>query len=132
EQMAQHREPSKCAVCHVRMDALGLALERFDAIGRYRERDGAGVIDASGELPDGRALRGLDDLKAVLVADPTFVRTVAHKLFVYAVGRDLRPVDRLRVDLAVRQLLQGERVTLRDLILLVVRDPAFAARATAG
>ncbi|HIE70140.1 MAG TPA: DUF1588 domain-containing protein, partial [Planctomycetes bacterium] len=59
KQMAQHRGRSKCAVCHVRMDALGLAMERFDAIGRYRERDSAGVIDASGELPDGRKIDGL-------------------------------------------------------------------------
>jgi hypothetical protein len=128
ERMAQHRERSKCAVCHVRMDTLGLALERFDAIGRYRERDAAGVIDASGDLPDGRRLDGLVDLKRALAADPTFVRTVAHKLFVYAVGRDLRPVDRLRIDHAVHQLQQRDTVTLRDLILLVATDPAFLTR----
>ena len=130
QQMAQHRERSACAVCHVRMDALGLAMERFDGIGRFRDRDAAGAIDASGELPDGRKLDGLASLKRVLAADPAFVRTVLHKLFVYAIGRDLRPVDRLRVDLAVRQLLAAGPVTLRDLILAVVRDPAFAQRAT--
>ncbi len=127
EQMAQHRERSKCAICHVRMDTLGLALERFDAIGRYRAQDAAGAIDASGELPDGRVLEGAADLKRALAADPTYVRTVAHKLFVYAVGRDLRPVDRLRIDHAVQQL-GADTVTMRDLILLVVRDPAFAGR----
>ena len=81
-------------------------------------------------MPDGRKLDGLASLKRVLAADPAFVRTVLHKLFVYAIGRDLRPVDRLRVDLAVRQLLAAGPVTLRDLILAVVRDPAFAQRAT--
>jgi len=125
EQMAQHRARSKCAVCHVRMDALGLSMERFDVIGRYRATDGAGEIDASGELPDGRKLDGVDDLKRMIAADPTFVRTVAHKLFVYAIGRDLRPVDRLRVDLAVEGLLSSGEVTLHDLIMLIVRDPAF-------
>ena len=101
--------------------------ERFDAIGRYRAQDAAGAIDASGELPDGRVLEGVADLKRALAADPTYVRTVAHKLFVYAVGRDLRPVDRLRIDHAVQQL-GADTVTMRDLILLVVRDPAFAGR----
>ena len=125
EQMAQHRERSKCAVCHVRMDALGLSLERFDAVGRYRVTDKSGPIDASSALPDGRALGGLADLKLAIAADPAFVRTVAHKLFVYAVGRDLRPVDRLRIDHAVAELTSAEKVTLRDLIHLVVRDPAF-------
>ncbi|MGK0204243.1 MAG: hypothetical protein ACI9S9_003324 [Planctomycetota bacterium] len=131
QQMAQHRESSKCAVCHVRMDALGLAMERFDAIGRFREQDGAGVIDASGQLPDGRKLDGLASLKLVLGQDPTFVRTMAHKLFVYAIGRDLRPVDRLRIDLEVRRLLAKGKVTVRDLILVVVRDPAFGQRISA-
>ena len=74
--MAKHREAPKCAVCHVRMDVLGLAMERFDAIGRFRKQDGAGVIDASGELPDGRKLDGLVSLKKVLAQDPAFVRTV--------------------------------------------------------
>ncbi len=128
KQMAQHRGRSKCAVCHVRMDALGLAMERFDAIGRYRERDSAGVIDASGELPDGRKIDGLVGLKKVLVGDPSFVRTMAHKLFVYAVGREMRPVDRLRIDLQVRRLVRRGKVTVRDLILVIVRDPAFGQR----
>ena len=132
QQMAKHREHSKCAVCHVRMDALGLAMERFDAIGRFREQDAAGLIDASGELPDGRKLDGLASLKKVLAPDPAFVRTMAHKLFVYAIGRDLRPVDRLRVDLEVRRLLAQSKVTLRDLILVIVRDPAFGQRVSAG
>ena len=100
-------------------------------IGRYREEDSAGVIDVSGELPDGRKLDGLASLKSVLAADPAFVRTMAHKLFVYAVGREMRPVDRLRIDLCVRQLLQRGEVTVRDLILIIVRDPAFTHRISA-
>lgn len=127
EQMEQHRSRSKCAVCHVRMDALGLSMQRFDAIGRFRASDAAGAIDASGELPDGRRLEGLPDLKQVLAQDPAFVRTVAKKLFVYANGRDLRPVDHLRIDHAVAELrARGDRpVTLKDLILTIVLDPAF-------
>ena len=68
-------------------------------------------------------------LKKLLANDPTFVRTVAHKLFVYAIGRDLRPVDRLRIDLEIRRLLEGDQITIRDLIMIIVRDPAFAQRA---
>ena len=129
QQMAQHRDSSKCAVCHVRMDALGLAMERFDAVGQFRREDRAGVIDASGELPDGRQLDGLVSLKKLLAGDPAFVRTFAHKLFVYAIGRDLRPVDRLRIDLEVRRLLELDQITIRDLIMTIVRDPAFGQRA---
>ncbi|MBX3464639.1 MAG: DUF1592 domain-containing protein [Planctomycetes bacterium] len=128
EQLAQHRERSQCAVCHVRMDALGFALERYDAIGRFRVEDAGGAIDCSGDLPDGRTVEGLGGLKQVLRADPAFVRTLATKLFVYAVGRDARPVDRLRLRVGVDELLRQGAVTLRALVLLVVQDPAFTHR----
>ncbi|MEO6594403.1 MAG: DUF1588 domain-containing protein, partial [Planctomycetota bacterium] len=128
EQLAQHRERKACAVCHVRMDVLGFALERFDAIGRYRDADAGGPIDSSGALPDGAKIDGLGDLRRVLAADPAFVRALTRKLFVYAVGRDLRPVDRLRLDQQVEQLSARGKVTLRDLVLLVVQDVAFTRR----
>lgn len=125
EQLAQHRERSACAVCHVRMDALGFALEHYDAIGRHRERDAGGAIDSRGALPDGTVLQGLPQLAALVAADPAFVRTVAHKLFVYGNGRDLRPIDRLRLDRAVAAAAAAGPVTLPDLIRVVVLDDAF-------
>ena len=103
--------------------------KRFDAIGRYRDRDTTGEIDCSGELPDGRRLAGLADLKRVIRSDPAFVRAVAHKLFVYGIGREPRPVDLLKLDYEVGRLLEGGKVTLTDLILKIVDSDAFRLRA---
>jgi hypothetical protein len=128
QQLTQHRQRSACAVCHVRMDALGFALERYDAIGRHRAADAAGPIDCKGELPDGTVVDGIAALQQVLARDPAFVRTLTHKLFLYAIGRELRPVDRLRLDHRVGELLRGGPVTLRDLIGVVVADLAFTSR----
>jgi hypothetical protein len=128
EQLAQHRERTECAVCHVRMDALGFALERFDAIGRYRTEDAGGPIDCRGELPGGRRIDGLADLKAVLKGDPAFVRLAAKKLFVYALGRDPRPVDRLKLDYAVNALIARGKVTIADLVVTIVQSEAFLLR----
>ncbi len=128
-QLTQHRERAACAVCHVRMDALGFALERYDAIGRHRATDAAGPIDCKGELPDGTEVDGLAALKRVLAQDPAFVRTLAHKLFLYAIGRELRPVDRLRLDHRVDALLRSGPVTLRDLVVAIVTDITFTQRA---
>ncbi len=128
EQLAQHRAKASCAACHVRMDTLGFALERYDAIGRHRLRDAGGAIDASGQLPDGRRIDGLGELRSVLRDDPAFVRTLAHKLFVYGVGREARPIDRLRLDLAVEDRLRRGPVTLRDLVLLIVTGEWFTHR----
>ena len=59
ERMAQHRANPACAGCHSMMDPIGLALENFDAVGRWRTRSEAGTpIDASGALPDGTTFDG--------------------------------------------------------------------------
>jgi hypothetical protein len=82
ERMAQHRSNPSCAACHRLMDPPGLALEQFDAVGRWRERDDAfQPIDASGVLPDGTAFEGAAGLRRVLLArSDLFVTTLAEKL----------------------------------------------------
>ena len=68
------------------MDPLGFALENFDGIGQWREKDRVAEtrIDASGELPDGTPVDGPDDLRKALLARPDqFVQTLTEKLMTY-------------------------------------------------
>ena len=58
--LAGHRSNPACASCHRIMDPIGLALEHFDLVGTWRERDGRTPIDASGQLVDGTAIDGVD------------------------------------------------------------------------
>ncbi len=85
----QHRRDPACASCHQKLDPLGFGLENYDAVGAWRERDGAFPIDASGTLPDGRTFGSPREMRAIVKADPGFVRCFAEKLFVYAIGRGL-------------------------------------------
>ena len=55
EQMEMHRANPDCGSCHIRMDALGFALEGFDAVGRAKTGTD---IDDLAELPDGTVFRG--------------------------------------------------------------------------
>src|SRR5262245_39806467 len=91
ERMAQHRSNPACASCHRLMDPLGLAMEHFDAIGRWRDYDdGRTPIDASGNLPDGKAFEGTVGLRnALLSRSEMFVTTLTEKLLTYALGRGL-------------------------------------------
>ncbi len=89
----RHRRDPKCASCHQRLDPLGFGLENYDAVGAWREKDGAFPVDASGTLPDGRSFGRPSELRAVLRADPGFRRGFAEKLFVYALGRGLVDAD---------------------------------------
>ncbi len=100
EQMEQHRSNPACAACHNMMDPLGFALENFDPVGQYRQRDGATLIDASGKLPDGTAFDGVEGLRNVLSTQRSeqFVRCVIEKMMTYAIGRGIEYYDKCAVD----------------------------------
>jgi len=92
DRLEVHRTRNECMNCHIRIDPLGFALENFDSLGRWREAyvDG-NPIDASGTLADGRAIEGVDGLKAYLQEmDPLFRRTLATNLVGYFLGRSKR------------------------------------------
>jgi hypothetical protein len=106
EMIARHRSNPTCASCHAVMDPLGLALENFDATGRWRDRDryAGAAIDASGELPDGTPINGPDDLRKALLGRPEqFAQTFTEGLLTYAIGRKLEHYDMP----AVRRIVRG-------------------------
>ncbi len=76
------------------MDPLGFSLENFDATGRWRVKEVAGVVDASGQLADGTPVDGPVALrKAILKHPEQFVRTMTEKMLTYALGRGLEYYD---------------------------------------
>jgi len=126
QQMEQHRKQAICASCHQRMDALGLAMENYDAIGRWRDKDHGRRIDASGELPGGRRVDGATELRHILASGKDFRRCLLKKLFLYALGRKIRGSDQVILDAAARKL-PGE-ATLTDMIQTIVAMDAFRHR----
>lgn len=95
EQFEKHRANAMCASCHVRLDPLGFSLENYDAIGKFRTKDGDAEIDASGSLPNGAKMNGPGDLKKVLLESrDQFVEALGEKLLTYALGRGLEYYDR--------------------------------------
>ncbi len=129
ERMEQHRANPVCASCHRLMDPLGLALENFDAIGRWRGHMPGGIaIDASGALPDGTPFDGPADLRKLLVRNPEqFVTVVTEKLLTYALGRGVEYYDAP----AVREITRaaaGHDYGLASLIVGVVRSTPFQMR----
>ena len=133
EAMERHRANPTCAACHRLMDPLGLALENFDAVGRWRETDATGEpLDVSGELPDGTRFRGVAELKQALLANPEpFLRTLTEKLLTYALGRGLEYTDAPAVRRIVRDAASsGHRFSA--LVLGIVKSVPFRQRRSAG
>lgn len=94
QRLAAHRENPACAQCHDVMDPLGFAFENFDAVGRWREREGDHPVDATGSLPDGTPFDGIGEFESGLLARPElFVRALVEKLVTYALGRGIEPTD---------------------------------------
>jgi hypothetical protein len=128
EAMIQHRADPACSGCHARMDPIGFAMENFDALGRWRDRDTAGPIDASGVLPDGFRIEGIPGLKKALLAQPEqFVRTIAEKLVMYAIGRNVQYYDAPAVRAIVRQAAAANN-TFESLVWGVVTSVPFQMR----
>ena len=129
ERMEQHRANPSCAVCHAQMDPLGLALENFDAVGRWRTVSEANrPIDASGALPDGSRFDGPQGLRNALASrSEDFIATFTEKLLTYALGRGVELSDAP----VVRQITRdaaGSDYRFSSLIMGIVQSRPFRMR----
>ena len=132
EQLELHRRDPACAVCHIKMDALGFGLENYDAVGRWRDRDGRLPIDSTGKLPDGTTFRGSDELAEYLVTQDTqFGRALTRKMLTYALGRGLEYYDRCAVDKIMLELPKKD-YRFSILVTEIVKSEPFRMRRGEG
>ena len=140
-----HRESASCNICHKKMDPLGIALENFDVIGRWRDHytdvsnytatsktNGSHTerfpLETRTVHMDGRAFEGPEGLKTVLMEDKgRFFRAFVENLLSYAMARQLSLLDRENLD----QLYERSADTdfrLRDILLAIVSSDYFTRR----
>jgi len=132
KQLEIHRQNAVCASCHKVMDQLGFGLENFDAVGRWREKDGPFAVDSSGELPGGARFQGPLELARVLdKRRGEFVRCLTEKLLTFALGRELRVQDRCAVDKIVEQV-ESREYRFSALVQAIVASDPFQKRRQEG
>ena len=129
DRMVQHRQNPQCASCHAIMDPIGLSLENFDGVGKWRVLGESGVaIDATGALPDGVAFSGPDGLRrALLGKSDQFVTALTEKLLTYALGRGVEYYDLPAVRAVVRRSASDD-YRLSSLISGIVESAPFQMR----
>lgn len=123
----RHSADEKCAKCHQRIDPFGFALEGFDAIGRARRQDSAGLeIDTQARLADGTTFTGLDGLRAHLLdrRRDDFLRQFCRKLVGYSLGRAVQLSDTPLIDSMIVRL-KADDFRVGDAVELIVRSPQF-------
>ncbi len=129
ELMVLHRSEASCAACHARMDPLGLALENFNALGRWRETERTDRVDASGKLITGESFGNVRDLKRVLVDQHRreFYRCLTEKLLTYSLGRGLEAIDVHTVDAIVEKIERADG-RASALVAGIIESAPFQAR----
>tara|TARA_Y100000814_G_scaffold127223_1_gene92045 strand:- start:85 stop:639 length:555 start_codon:yes stop_codon:yes gene_type:complete len=105
EQLELHTANESCHKCHQHIDPLGLGLENFGPLGRFRQNG----VDATGTLPTGQSFTTPAELKKILITQyqEEIRSNVTRRMLAYALGRRLRYYDQPVVDDIIGQLKDG-------------------------
>jgi len=129
EMMEIHRANPDCRGCHARMDPIGLGLENFDALGRFRKTESGKPIDTAGVLVTGEKFADVATLKAILAEKrrPDFYRTVSEKLLTYAIGRGVEYYDSTTINQLTAHMEKNDG-KLIELIHAITTSAPFQSR----
>jgi hypothetical protein len=129
-----HKHDASCASCHRKIDPLGLAFDNYNAIGEWRTHEkvtGTGedpLVDASGELPDGRKFRNAEEFKQLLLADlEAFNEAFIEKLAIYGIRRTVTFEDRDELK-AIAKASREKDYRLRDILEAFILSDLFQQR----
>jgi hypothetical protein len=129
ERMEQHRVNQPCKGCHQIMDPIGLSLENFDGVGRWRTEDMGSKIDTSATLVDGTKVDGVDSLRNALLRYPdALMHTMTEKLMMYATGRAAHYYDMPAVRSITREAAAKDH-RFSALVMAIVSSEPFQMRA---
>ena len=137
KQLEIHRTVESCNQCHRSLDPWGIALENFDALGRWRTESPKNAadpaqsqtIDSTVELPDGKQIAGADGLRIYLLQErkEQFARSLVMRLLTYALGRSLELTDQAAVDQVLEEFSKDD-FRLKGLIHKVVTSEPFQTK----
>ncbi|MEL6186070.1 MAG: DUF1588 domain-containing protein [Myxococcota bacterium] len=123
ERVQEHLVEPSCSGCHNLMDPLGLGLEQFDALGRFRSLDRGAPIDPSGDL-DGVSFGDAWELGDVLAEHPKIPGCIVRSVFRYALSREETTGERQLLELLTNRFVERGH-TWRGLVLDIVASPSF-------
>lgn len=128
EKLAVHKAIPQCVSCHRKMDDMGLAMEQFDVLGIWRQRDHGSPIETAGLMPDGKPFKDFVELKSHLMGyRDDMVESMVEALIAYSLGRESEFSDRDFIDrVAADTKANGYR--FRDLLKSFIRHERFTRK----
>jgi hypothetical protein len=135
EQLQELTGGEPCHSCHGRMNPLGFSLDHFDAVGRWRDKDGTQAIDTTGTLNGpGDAHGDFKDQVALaeILAKSSAVRgCMMDQWFHYAFGRAEGAKDACSMS-QLQTAFEASGGNIKQLLLEITQTPAFLYRAARG
>jgi hypothetical protein len=123
DRLKAHATDASCAGCHNQMDPLGLALEHFDAVGRYRADDHGHALDTHGQLDD-ETFDGALELSQLLRDDPRTAECLVRHAYRFALGHVESGQEEAQIQALVTQFERSGHA-LSALFSAVVASDAF-------
>jgi len=124
KQLELHRTKESCNRCHRNIDPWGIALENFDAVGKWRDE-----IEATDTLPGGHEVAGIDGLKNYLMSErkEDLATSLVARLLTYALGRRLELSDEAAVETIVTQAAADD-YRLKGIIHKIIASESFQTK----
>jgi len=124
-----HQSDATCANCHKVLDPIGFGLENFDAIGRWRYQNSAGVaIDSAGTLPSGESFSTPAELKSLVAKrKEDLARNLTERFMAYTLGRTLEGYDHVVIDQLMTNIAQDD-YRMQTMLTEVITSYLFTHR----
>jgi hypothetical protein len=123
QRLSSHLTDPACSICHLSMDPLGLALEQFDGIGRFRRRENGVTIDPSGDL-DGVPFQDVQGLATAMHDHPDLTPCFVRNLYRYATAYPETKEEQKTLE-ALHHEFRASGYKVRSLMLALALSPAF-------
>lgn len=130
ERLEVHSSNTSCRSCHARTDPIGLGLEQFDGLGRFRSAENGAPIDPRGEL-DGRAFADAVSLGAAVAESPLLSKCLVESVYRYAVGRRATSGERSMLR-GLERAFEDEGHRIAPLMRAIALSPGFRTATTAN
>ena len=129
QQMELHRSDALCSSCHARMDSIGLALENYDALGRFHEDVNGAPLDTAGTLITGEKFANIPELASILGTSRKndFYRCLSEKMLTYAIGRSVEYYDTHSIQMLV-DAMRANGGVMQSLLFAILESAPFQKR----
>ena len=125
ERLEAHRTNPSCSTCHMMFEPMGLAMENFDAVGKWRTMDSGNLIDPNAVVTDGTPVNGVTGLQELTLSNgDLFARVITENLLTYAVGRGMEIEDMPLVRSITRDAAK-DNYRFSSMLMGVIQSPAF-------